>query len=96
MTTFPPEEMGGKRKDNGGCDTFHDFLGMNRGDPVQLAAAWAQGGGKRAAAEAAPEGEAEALASMGLSSGGHDLVLGNSNLGSVLLSRLVRRPPVSR
>ena len=70
--------MGGDDKKR----TFHDFLGMNRGDPVQLAAAWAQGGGKRAAAEAAPEGEAEALASMGLSSGGHELVLGNSNLGS--------------
>ncbi|XP_038974979.1 protein TIFY 8 isoform X2 [Phoenix dactylifera] len=64
--------MGGDEKKR----TFHDFLGMNCGESAPSAAAWARSGEKMPAAEAAPE------ASVGVSSVGHGLVSGSSDLGS--------------
>lgn len=66
--------MGGDEKKR----TFHDFLGMSGGDSSPPAAAWAQSGLKTSAVEAAPE----ASASLGVSSVGHGLVSGSSDLGS--------------
>ncbi|XP_010914877.1 uncharacterized protein [Elaeis guineensis] len=66
--------MGGDDKKR----TFHDFLGMSCGESTPPAPAWAQSGEKTATAEAAPE----ASASVGVSSVGHGLASGSSDLGS--------------
>ncbi|KAG1346230.1 protein TIFY 8 [Cocos nucifera] len=62
--------MGGDDKKR----TFHDFLGMSCGDSAPPAAVGAQSGEKTSAAEAS--------ASAGVSSVGHGLISGSSDLGS--------------